>query len=404
MRESVIAQEKPPEETRDAMAPRAGAATLPLVLHARIVTDTGGGPDKTILNSPRFLRQYGFDSRCLFLRPPGDAGFEVLRQRARCTEAPLVEIEDRGRIDWGAIAETIRYCRQHQVRIWHAHDYKTNLIGLIARRFHPMHLVTTAHGWGEDAGLMRLYYWMEKRFWIPRYDRAVFVSPALADACCRAGTPTDRSRLIENAIDTEQFFRRQPSEVAQATRFGGPPDQLVIGALGRLSPEKGFDRLIDAFVQLRQRGLEARLVIAGEGPERAALERQITASGHADRIELLGFCADTRAFLECLDLFVLSSLREGLPNALLEAMAVEVPVVATCVGGVPRVVRHGINGLLVDPGDGDRLTDAIETLARSPERRRRFAAAGLKTIRTDWSFRRRMEAMVAVYCELLGVP
>src|SRR6056297_3528152 len=330
---------------------RSAAAPAPLVLHARIVTDTGGGPDKTILHSPRFLRQHGIASRCLFLRPPGDAGFEILRQRARLAEAPLVEIEDRGRIDGRAIAQTIRYCRRHQVRIWHAHDYKTNLIGLIARRFHPMQLVTTAHGWGEDAGPMRLYYWLEKRFWIPRYDRAIFVSPALAETCRLAGTSAARSRLIENAIDTDQFVRRRSVSEAKATQSGIGDDELVIGALGRLSPEKGFDRLIEAFVQLRQRGLQARLRIAGEGPARAALEKRIAASGHADRIELLGFCADTRAFLERLDLFVLSSLREGLPNALLEAMAMEVPVVATRVGGVPRVVRHGTNGLLVEPGD-----------------------------------------------------
>ncbi len=116
----------------------------PMVLHARVVTSTGGGPDKTIINSPRFLKELGFDCVCAFFHPPGDDGFDVLRKRALQAGAELVEIEDRGKIDISAIRQAIRLCRERSVDIWHAHDYKTNLIGLIARRFHPMKLITTA--------------------------------------------------------------------------------------------------------------------------------------------------------------------------------------------------------------------------------------------------------------------
>src|SRR5437660_11805420 len=102
------------------------AAAVPVVLDARVVTGSGGGPEKTILNSPRFLLPLGYRMVCAYLHPPGDPGFEVLRQKAEQLQAPLESILDRGPWDWRVVTKLLALCRRERVAIWHGHDYKSN--------------------------------------------------------------------------------------------------------------------------------------------------------------------------------------------------------------------------------------------------------------------------------------
>jgi glycosyltransferase involved in cell wall biosynthesis len=181
-----------------------------------------------------------------------------------------------------------------------------------------------------------------------------------------------------------------------------PTNRLLIGAVGRLSAEKGFDLLIRATNIAVVRGLDLGLVIAGDGPDRAALQKQIEELRLSDRVRLLGFQSDLRPLYEAMDLFVLSSIREGLPNVLLEAMALEVPIIATRISGVPRVVADGENGILVPPGDDAALAQAIVRTLTQPDLRSQFAAAGRRTIDARYSFAVRMKKIAAVYDDLLG--
>ena len=105
-----------------------------VVLDARVVTGSGGGPDKTILNSPRFLLPAGYRNLCVYMHPPRDAGFEQLRKKAAEREAPFVAVPDRGAWDLSVIPAFLNLCRRENVQIWHGHDYKTNALGLLLRR------------------------------------------------------------------------------------------------------------------------------------------------------------------------------------------------------------------------------------------------------------------------------
>jgi glycosyltransferase involved in cell wall biosynthesis len=143
-------------------------------------------------------------------------------------------------------------------------------------------------------------------------------------------------------------------------------------------------------------------VIAGDGSERSKLERIVRDLNLGDRVRLAGFQSDLRPYFEAMDLFVLSSLREGLPNVVLEAMALETPVVSTRVAGVPRLIADGENGLLVDCGDRVALTNCIERALRDEELRHTLARAGRRTIVERFSFALRMQKVAAVYDELLA--
>ena len=165
------------------------AATV--VLDARVVTGSGGGPDKTILNSPRFLDPLGYRMLCAYLRPPNDAGFEVIRKAAAKYNAPLVEVDDRGPWDWRVVTELLDVCRREKVAIWHGHDYKTNALGLLLKRFWPMRLVTTVHGWVHHTARTPLYYRLDQMC-LPRYERVFCVSDDLFEAWI---TPSMRSNM-----------------------------------------------------------------------------------------------------------------------------------------------------------------------------------------------------------------
>ena len=307
-------------------------------------------------------------------------------------------IEERS--TWRVLPKLLRLCRQLQVDVWHAHDYKTNLIGLLLRRFHPMRLVTTTHGWVEFTPRTRLYYRCDG-WTLPRYERVICVSEDILRQCQGYGVSDARSILIENAIDTEQFRRSVTVESAKQ-RLDWPTGRFLVGAAGRLSEEKGFELLIRAIHSLVGRGIDVGLIIAGDGNERDALQRLIGELGLRDRVRLAGFQTDLRPLYEAMDLFVLSSLREGLPNVVLEAMALELPVVATRVAGVPRLITDGENGLLVDIGEQPALAGAIELALTNPELRSRLAAAARRTIEERYCFAVRMKKVAAVYDELLA--
>ncbi len=373
----------------------------PVVLDARIVTGTGGGPEKTILNSPRFLNRDGYRMLCAYLHPPGDSGFEQLRERAARLGAPLLPVPDRGALDWRIVPQLLNICRRERVAIWHGHDYKSNALGLLLRRFWPMRLVTTVHGWVEHTRRTGLYYRID-RFCLPRYERVICVSDDLRRESLAAGVPESRCLLLENGIDTDDYRRRQTIAEAKS-RLGLRTDRLTIGAVGRLSPEKGFDLLIRAAARLIASGHDLELLIAGQGSEKEPLTQLAAELGCADRVRLLGYVADPRTLYEALDVYALSSLREGLPNVLLEAMALEVPVVATRIAGVPRLVSHQENGLLIEPRSVEALTASLDEMLSHADLRARLAHAGRETVETRYSFARRMRRIRELYDGMLAV-
>ncbi|MCA9180615.1 MAG: glycosyltransferase family 4 protein [Planctomycetales bacterium] len=363
--------------------------SLPLVLHTRVVTGFGGGPDKTILNSPRYLRERGYRSVCAYMHPPEDVGFEAVIKRGERAGALVLSVPDRGALDWGVVRQLRDYCRAQGVAIWHGHDYKSNALGLWLRRSCPMKLVSTVHGWGvQDTRRTRLYYAID-RFCLKRYDQVICVSEDLYRKCESFGVKPHRLSLVANAIDLDEF-RRLPDHART-------PECITVGALGRLSAEKGFHHLIRAVAELVRAGVQCRLVIGGEGAERRHLEQLIEDLGCEESVQLLGQVHDVVGFFSGLDFFVLSSIREGLPNVVLEAMAMQVPVVATRIAGVPHLIEHQVHGWLVEPDSMEALKAGIAALLGSRDLQRDLVANARERIESHYSFAARMDKIAAIY-------
>ncbi len=370
------------------------------MLHLRVVAGTGGGPEKTILNSPRFIRNHGFDAQVAYLCPPDDSVGEKLVSKAQASKCVLHLIPDRGPLDWKVIRQVLRICREHKISLLQTHDYKSNAIGLIVRRFHRCALATMLHGWTDMSGRMPLYKRIDQ-WCLPKYETLICVSSDLVDECHRLGIPAERVHLIHNGIDTNQFQRTLTRSEAKR-RVGARQDGLLIGSVGRLSPEKGFLELIEAVANIRQiLRMPIDLWIAGDGPQRTELESAIERHDLTGSVRLLGQRDDLREFYQAMDMFVLNSIREGLPNVLLESMAMETPVIATAIAGIPKLISHGVDGLLIQPDNKDELRSAIEDLIHSSEKRELLATNARRHIEQSYSFERRMERIATIYRQLL---
>lgn len=377
-----------------------GKEMRPRILHLRTVCGRGGGPEKTLLNSPRFLSD-AYRLRLAYIRPEGDSHYDM-PERAREMGADLIDIPERGPADPRTLWRLMREVREFPPDILHGHDYKTNVLAVVLGRAFRIPVMTTLHGYVTRGGRLEMYYSLD-RWALRQMDHIVAVSEDLQEFACKLGVPHSRCSLIENGIDAEQCVRRRPVSAAKAN-LGINPNRLVLGAVGRLAREKGFTLLIRAVHELLADGYDAELLIVGEGEQRTELEDLIAELGRQDRIRLVGHRRDLAELYEAMDIFVLSSLREGLPNVVLEAMAMEVPVLATRVAGIPRLIEHGQNGVLVAPGELDALVHEIKVLLDDRALRSRLADNARQTVLRHYSFQRRMDKIRALYDRLTRRP
>ncbi len=229
-------------------------------------------------------------------------------------------------------------------------------------------------------------------------DQVCAVSRAIADAAEALASPRRPVEVVPNGADTAVFMPRPASEAR--ARLGVPDDGPVVSYVGKLVPRKGVDHLVEAMGLLARRpGGAPRLVLAGIGELREALERRAAALGVADRLSWLGKLPHDEVgwAMSCGDVFVLPSLSEGLPPVVCEAMNCGLPVVATAVDGTPEAVRDGETGLLVPPRAPEALADALGRLLDDADLRGRMGEAALRIGRDEYTWDANARRMSAIY-------
>ena len=248
----------------------------------------------------------------------------------------------------------------------------------------------------------RLLWWAE--WWLARrgvIQQVIAVSEAVRRFCVlEQGIPPERVQVIPNGVELDRFATVWEQRVAKRAELG-LEGGFVILSIARLQPVKGLTDLIRAVGLLRNRVDRPLLLVVGGGPQKAELDRLVATAGLAGLVRLEGEVSDPRPYLAAADVFALASTREGLPNALLEAMAAGLPIVATRVGGVPEAVEDGISGLLVHPGNPEALAEAIVRLWKDPEMRRQLGANASRRVGECFS----AETSFRSYCRALeGAP
>ena len=325
-----------------------------------------------------------------FLGEAGRAGHSVVELREN---APRYR---------AAICEVAGHLRDLRAEVLCCHGYKPDILGLAAARRAGVPVVGVSRGWTGATWKVRLNERLD-RLCLRRMDRVVCVSEGQAVKVRRAGVAPDRVVVVRNAIDAGRFDRIDPSGRDELlAMFPGPPPGCVVGAAGRLSPEKGFGVLVEAAASVAREHPDAGFVLFGDGPLRDDLERAVASAGLSGRFVLAGFRDDLDRLAPHFDLLALPSFTEGLPNVALEAAAAGVAVVATAVGGTPEAVEDGVNGLLVPPGDPRALAGRIADLLGDEEARREFGRRGRDRIRSEFTFEAQAAQYAALFHELAG--
>ena len=315
-----------------------------------------------------------------------------LRQRAK-EGLELIPIAPKTEMDLSAAWRLSRLIKQLQPDVLHAHDphgvamaalalsMSTQLAKppLVAARRVDFHLKSNAFS----------------RWKYRQVDLFICASEAIRRMLIGDGVPASRTVTVHEGIDVDRVHAA-PAAPLHAELWL-PHNSPIVGNVAALVPHKGQRHLIEAAALVVKKVPDARFVIAGEGELRPALERQIKEHHLEKHVFLAGFRPDILSVHKAFDIFVMSSVTEGLGTSLLDAMACGKPIVATTAGGMPEVVVDGRTGLLVPPRDHVAMADALVRLLTEPERRAEMAAAGLARVRAKFSVERMVEETLTVY-------
>lgn len=286
--------------------------------------------------------------------------------------------------------------RRGRFDILHTHyAYLDAIVCALLRPALGARAVVVRLGGGAPAGDLSRLRRLRVAWWalplIKRLDRFVVMSRSMRQELIEAGFAPARITLIPNGVDLEAF-----APPGQAERSAAPEQQApTVVSVARLSPEKGIDVLLLAWHAALPRLPGARLELIGDGPQRQELARLARALGLDGSVAFRGEVADVRPWLRAGAVFVLPSRSEGLPNALLQAMAMGLPCVATRVGGIPEVIEDGVNGRLVDPGQPEALARVLAEILQDGEQAGRLGAAARRCVEERFT----LEQMVDRYLE-----
>lgn len=304
-------------------------------------------------------------------------------------------------LDWRCAFRLAKFQREEHVAVTHAHQYTPffqAVLGRLSYRKPP--IVFTEHGrhYPDSRSSKRVLF---NRSLIRGDDRFFGVGQAVCEALItNEGLPEDRVECIFNGVNLAPFAAVANDEVLRADvrrELGLDAAEFVVLQVARLNPLKDHLTALRALERLTLRGMKARLVLAGDGEERTKIEDFIRSHGLGDRVLLLGARRDVPRLMAAADVFLLSSISEGIPLTFIEAMAAELPIVATDVGGCSEVVKHNATGLLAPAEDDASLAIHLETLQRDSLKRREFGLAGSRRAFESFSLDRMLDEYAAVY-------
>lgn len=358
----------------------------------------GGGAEEQVMLLIRSFVRLGHEVHWASLQDVGPYADDVA-----AVGVPAISLGmQRGRADPRGVVRLAREVLRFRPHVVHSHMVHANLLARVTRLLAPMPvLVSTAHSLTEGARWRELAY----RLTDPLCTLTTNVSHAAVDRYIRVGAaPARKIRYFPNGLEMSRFPRRDADRRARARNALGVDGEFVWLAAGRLAPEKDFPSMLRAVACLPADHPPLSLMIAGDGPERVALEGlREELELPTERIRFLGQRKDMPDLMQAADAYVMSSVFEGLPMVLLEASASGLPIVATGVGGNPEVVKDGASGLLVPPHDPVMLADAmLRVMTMAPEERAAWSEAGRQHIEHTYRLDRVVDRWLELYSDLLA--
>jgi glycosyltransferase involved in cell wall biosynthesis len=366
------------------------------VLHV-INSMNPGGAEYLLLRQLEAGRDL-WDSAIVCIDEPG-----ALADAARAANIDVASIGNGSRLNLRIISLLRAEVRRRAPDILHLHLPRSGIVGRMAFRARsPVPIVYTEHN------LFEMYSPPIRLLNAATYaanDLTIAVSEGVRRSILAHVRPSRLRRqpvLVPNGVDVDALERSAVSRDAARAVLDLPTDAMVVGTIGNLFGRKGQRYLVDAFAALAKDRHDLHLVIIGSGPEEAHLIAQATHANVADRVSIVSGRPDAARYIRAFDVFALSSVFEGLPVALLEAMGLGVPSVGTNVGGIPELIQHEKTGLLVEPRDAAALSAVLRRLLDDAQLRGALAAAGVQHVRTNFSMSEMVRRTDTCYRALLS--
>jgi glycosyltransferase involved in cell wall biosynthesis len=291
------------------------------------------------------------------------------------------------------------YMDKSKVQILHSHNYKSNFYGWRVLSKNNIQWVVTNHG--RRFGPKLMLYNLLDGFVVRHADKVVAVSKKIVSRMKLAGIDSKKICLIENGVNLERFRNNiSPGLIKDSLRI--KKKTLIVGTVGALTEEKGHIYLLKAIPKVIQGFPEAIFLFVGDGRERKNLEKRTSYLNVKDSVIFAGMRKDVPEILSTLNVFVLPSLNEGFPMALLEAQAAKVPVVATRVGAIPDVVEDRVTGMLIPPKDPQAIAEAIIMILSDKKLAAGIAKKGFERVRDNFSSEKMGSQYLSIYKELLS--
>ncbi len=307
-----------------------------------------------------------------------------------------------------ALLDLSIFLKKNPYHIVHTHNSKAGILGRLAAKLAGVPVIVhTVHGFAfhdqEPVWRQNLFRHLE-RLGSRWCDKMIFISQPLIDwALEERITEKEKVEKIYSGIQLDQFHPVTADvKMKNRARWQLKKEEVVVGIVSKLWEGKGHITLIEAFKVVKQRIPNARLVIVGEGDLYSELLRVVNENGLRESVLFTGFQMDVSKILSTFDVAVLPSFFEGMGRVLLEAMAMEKPVVASRVGGIPDLVKHNVNGLLINPGDVAELANALEKILTDSELAGNMGKEGRKRIQEQFSSEVMVRSIHRVYQDLLA--
>lgn len=310
-------------------------------------------------------------------------------------------IDEKRKLDFTSINEIRALIKNCNIDILSCHGYKADVYGFILRKFYRcgVKLVTMSHGWVTPGFKFQAYYFLDKLV-MGHFDRIILVAEGLRRQLRGFMIPRKKIVIINNAVDPDDFIEHQNRDVIrQGINLTG--QDKVIGFVGRLSQEKNIETILYAVKETLKSGKNIKFLIIGEGPQKERLKRLSEGLGVSNHVIFTGYQKDACRLHGILDLHVSASLKEGLPNSLLEAQAAGTPCIVTDIPGNNDIIRDGVNGFLFRPRDYIALSKKIITLLEDKALAQKFTAEGRKNIKEKFSIQERIKKLESLYSKTM---
>ena len=378
------------------------------VLHPITRLIVGGAQENTIYTC-ELLDSNIFDPMTICGPQTGSEGeliTEARRRKVKISIIPELVRELHPVKDLIALLKLVNYIKREKAMIVHTHSSKAGILGRIAAQMAGVPVIVhTIHGWGfhERMGCVERFLYVTLEKIVQTFtDKLIAVSTLNIEKGLDAGISTrEKYTVIHSGIDIDLYKNVSIDANKKKEELGIPMNVPIIGTVGRLSPQKCPQDFVKAAAEVLRKMPDAVFLYVGDGPLRQEIEELIQELGVSKNIILLGLRTDIPELLAVMDVFMLSSLWEGLPRVFLEAMSAGLPIVATNVDGASEAIKDEQNGFLVPPGDYKALASKIHTLIKNPQLIKDMGEASQRLMHSDFSVHTMVNQIQTLYQELL---